>query len=767
MVRGARRAVVRRRARMAKVLRWLLPLSWIGFAATVLLRPEPTYDARFDVGAYNVVFLLTALACWCHVPRTHLDGVAWRTLGAGMVLYTLGNVYGSAVVGASDSYPSPADALWLSYYVCAYVAIVLLVRSRMPAYSRNAWLDGLVGGCGAAALSAEFVFAQVMADTEGRTAVVVTNLAYPVLQLLLIVLLVTTGHVLRTRSWSWWLLTAGIAVALVGDMVFLYREAAGTYVEGGLLDLTWPLGAVLMGWAALVRPGGDEAAEARTDALALPAIATLAALGMLVYRQASELNPVALVLALLTVGLGFLRFTLTLRQVRLLAESRREARTDDLTGLANRRLILEQLAAGFASGDGAVGLIVMDLDRFKEINDSLGHSAGDELLVAVGARLEPVMPDGAGFGRTGGDEFAVVLRAGTPWRALAVARRISEALRDPFVVAGVSTVVEASVGIACSPQHGTDVESILSCADIAMYRAKRSRTGVQVFEPDPADPSRRRVRLLSDLRTALDREDLALHFQPKVDLRSGSVAGVEALLRWDHPRHGPIPPDEFIGLAEQTNLMPDLTRFVLRRALLAATGLDRAGFPLTMSVNLSSSDLMDAGFPARVDRLLGEHDLPPERLVVEVTENSVMADRTRALGVLRELRDLGVRVSVDDYGTGHASLAYLRELPVDELKLDRSFLQGVPDDIHNAAIVRSTVELAHALDLSIVAEGVEDAACQAWLRQLGCDVGQGFHISHPMPFEDLLAWLRTEPADPPAPAGLDDPARPSLVSPPT
>ncbi|MEZ5179058.1 MAG: EAL domain-containing protein [Acidimicrobiales bacterium] len=275
------------------------------------------------------------------------------------------------------------------------------------------------------------------------------------------------------------------------------------------------------------------------------------------------------------------------------------------------------------------------------------------------------------------------------------------------------------------------------------------------------------MRLLSDLRTALDREDLALHFQPKVDLRSGSVAGVEALLRWDHPRHGPIPPDEFIGLAEQTNLMPDLTRFVLRRALLAATGLDRAGFPLTMSVNLSSSDLMDAGFPARVDRLLGEHDLPPERLVVEVTENSVMADRTRALGVLRELRDLGVRVSVDDYGTGHASLAYLRELPVDELKLDRSFLQGVPDDIHNAAIVRSTVELAHALELSIVAEGVEDAACQAWLRQLGCDVGQGFHISHPMPFEDLLAWLRTEPADPPAPAGLDDPARPSLVSPPT
>ncbi len=399
----------------------------------------------------------------------------------------------------------------------------------------------------------------------------------------------------------------------------------------------------------------------------------------------------------------------------------------------------------------------MDLDRFKEINDSLGHSAGDELLVAVGERLAPVMPEGAGFGRTGGDEFAVVLLAGSPWRALGVARRITEALRQPFVVAGVSTVVEASVGIACAPQHGNDLESIMSCADIAMYRAKRGRTGVQVYEPDPTDPSRRRVRLLSDLRTALDREDLTLHFQPKVDLRTGSVTGVEALIRWSHPRHGVIPPDEFLGMAEQTNLMPDLTRFVLRRALVAATALERAGFPLTMSVNLSSSDLMDSAFPARVDRMLVEHDLPAGRLVVEVTENSVMADRTRALAVLRQLRDGGVRVSVDDYGTGHASLAYLRELPVDELKLDRSFLVGVPHDIHNAAIVRSTVELAHALDLSIVAEGVEDADCQAWLRHLGCDIGQGFHISHPMPFEDLLSWLRTEPADGHQPVAVCEP----------
>jgi diguanylate cyclase (GGDEF)-like protein len=497
--------------------------------------------------------------------------------------------------------------------------------------------------------------------------------------------------------------------------------------------------------------------------MAFPAVFSMGALGLLVYGQSGGLNVVALVLALLTVGLGALRFLMTLREVRVLAESRREARTDDLTGLANRRLILEQLRTGLETGDGTVGLIVMDLDRFKEINDSLGHSAGDELLVAVGRRLAPVMPEGAGFGRTGGDEFAVVLAEASPWRALGVARRITEALRQPFVVAGASTVVEASLGIACAPQHGSDVETIMSCADIAMYRAKRGRTGVRVFEPDPADPSRRRVRLLSDLRTALDREDLTLHFQPKVDLRTGTVTGVEALLRWDHPRHGSITPDEFLGLAEQTNLMPDITRFVLRRALVAATGLARAGFPLTMSVNLSSSDLMDSGFPARVERLLVEHDLPAERLVVEVTENSVMADRTRALAVLRQLRDGGVRVSVDDYGTGHASLAYLRELPVDELKLDRSFLVGVPHDIHNAAIVRSTVELAHALDLSIVAEGVEDADCQGWLRQLGCDVGQGFHISHPMPFEGLLAWLRTEPADAPA-LGVGPVDRDSLVS---
>lgn len=578
MLRGAHRAAVRRRARIARALVWLLPLSWAAFAASVALRPEPgSFDARFDVVLYNLSFLLAAAACWFRASGNLLDREAWRTLGVGLAVYAAGNVYGSLVVGDQDTYPSLADVLWLSYYLCAYVAIVLLVRSRVPTFHRSAWLDGAVGGCGAAALSAEFLFSEVMDHTDGRYPVVATNLAYPVLQVLLIMLLVTTGYVVRSRGWSWWLLTAGVAVAFVGDVVFLYQEAGGTYQEGGPLDLTWPLGATLLGLAALVRTQPSPAAREPVDAIAFPAVFSLAALGLLVYGQAHELNPVALVLALLTVGLGSLRFLLTLRE--------------------------------------------------------------------------------------------------------------------------------------------------------------------------PTDPSRRRVRLLSDLRTALDREDLTLHFQPKVDLRTGTVTGVEALLRWAHPRHGPIAPDEFLGLAEQTNLMPDITRFVLRLALVAATALGRAGFPLTMSVNLSSSDLMDSGLPARVERLLVEHDLPAERLVVEVTENSVMADRTRALGVLRQLREGGVRVSVDDYGTGHASLAYLRELPVDELKLDRSFLVGVPHDIHNAAIVRSTVELAHALDLSIVAEGVEDADCQAWLRRLGCDVGQGFHISHPMPFEDLLSWLRTEPAD--------------------
>jgi diguanylate cyclase (GGDEF)-like protein len=428
---------------------------------------------------------------------------------------------------------------------------------------------------------------------------------------------------------------------------------------------------------------------------------------------------------------------------------RHQALHDGLTNLPNRIFLyrrLERAIAGIGRGDGMAALLLIDLDRFKEVNDTLGHDHGDELLVEVAARLRGALRRGDTLARLGGDEFAVLL-CDLPGRAAVaeLAGRLHDALRRPFALRGVAVELEASIGAALCPDHGTDVNTLVQRADVAMYDAKRSRASIATYSPDRDPYSADRLGLLAELRRALACDELVLHYQPKVAVDTGVVTGVEALVRWQHPERGLLAPSEFVPLAERTGTVTDLTRWVLDAALAQCRRWRDAGVDLPVAINLAAANIVDTTLPDVVAEALARHGVPANRLECEISEDTVMADPLRAMDVLGRLRALGLRLSLDDFGTGHSSLAYLKRLPLDEVKIDRSFVLGMTEDENDAVIVRSTIDLARNLGLDVVAEGVEDAETLHGLGELHCDVAQGFHLSRPLPADELDAWLAAWP----------------------
>jgi diguanylate cyclase (GGDEF)-like protein len=425
---------------------------------------------------------------------------------------------------------------------------------------------------------------------------------------------------------------------------------------------------------------------------------------------------------------------------------RHQATHDALTGLPNWELLRDRLEQGLAAAsrsEAEVALLLIDLDRFKEINDTLGHTYGDKLLCQVGPRLQSVLREGDTVARLGGDEFAVLLPlVDGLGEAQQVAERLREALHRPFDVEGVSLDVEASVGIAISPWHGTDTESLLRNADIAMYVAKELKAGAVVFEPEAHVTAPSRLTVLGDLRRALEGTgELFLNYQPKYTLDGERIEGLEALLRWQHPTQGLIPPGDFIPAAEGTGIILRLTEYVLDLSLAQMRRWMDAGHAVPVAVNLSTRCLLDAGLPDLVGRLLSEHGVPAALLRLEVTESAVMGDAARCMEVLQRLHDLGVKLSIDDFGTGYSSMAYLRRLPVDELKIDRSFVLGMTTTAHDAVLVRTAIDLGHNLGLTVVAEGVEGVEHVSALRDLGCDIAQGYHYARPMGGEQMSELL--------------------------
>lgn len=433
------------------------------------------------------------------------------------------------------------------------------------------------------------------------------------------------------------------------------------------------------------------------------------------------------------------------------AEKEHQALHDSLTGLPNRTLFHDRVRQAVVTARRErteVAVLIMDLDRFKEINDTLGHHNGDLLLQEVGARLCGALRTSDTIARLGGDEFAILLPKVSSREATeTTAEKVLEALRRPIRLQSMSVDIGGSLGIALCPDHGEDADVLIQKADVAMYAAKELRIGFTTYSPEQDKYSPDRLALVGELRQAIDDDDLLLLYQPKAELATGTVTGVEALLRWDHPRRGRLAPSEFIPLAEHTGLIRPLTFHVLDHALRQCRKWHSEGLDLHVAINLSAQSLLDGNFPGEVARLLSKWNVRPGRLELELTESSIMADPFRALDVLTKLNDMGIRLAIDDYGTGYSSLAYLKQLPVGTIKIDRSFIMAMASSENDAVIVRSTIDLGRNLGLEVVAEGVETQEVWDELAALECDQAQGYYLSKPVAADEITALVLQRPLD--------------------
>ena len=669
---------------------------------------------------------------------------AWWSLSAGLFFAFLASVGYYAHYRHLDPIPFPSwsDAGFIAFYLLAYAAGVLMVRDRVRPFFRSMWLDGLIVALTAAALAAAFVLEPALDAAGGRPATVVVTLAYPVLDLVLVMLVAGTTVVMGAagRPWGW--LAAGLFIFFVADALYVNAAATGSYEGGDPLDIGWTVARLCFVAAALSTfRHGPAIRQGTLRLLVVPALCSVAALALLFVGTRTDMSLAATTLALLAVLAALSRTAFAFRELRALAETRREAATDELTGLPNRRAFLRALHDATAAGARGQprAVLILDLDRFKEVNDALGHATGDDLLRLVAQRLAAGLRPRDVFARLGGDEFAVLTPAASADEALAVSTRLRDALRTPFEIGAALLHVDASIGIALAPEQAADAGELLQLADLAMYAAKETGAGALVYDEGRHGAGRHRLELVAQLRAAIPSGQMFLEYQPKIALDSGRVVGVEALVRWRHPERGVLGPQHFVELAETSGIMRALTAAVLDDALAQARRWQDAGMPLTVAVNISPSDLMDQSFPEHVLRLLAAHGVPSNALVIEITENHVMEDRPRATGVLERLRRLGVGVAVDDFGTGYSSLAYLAELPVSEVKLDIAFVRPMLESPRASSIVHSTVELATALDLVVVAEGVEDQATLSALEQVGCAQAQGFYIGRPTTADDVAA----------------------------
>jgi diguanylate cyclase (GGDEF)-like protein len=470
--------------------------------------------------------------------------------------------------------------------------------------------------------------------------------------------------------------------------------------------------------------------------------------GPVASAAAASFWPVAAVLGVVLFVLYLSLFPLLRRVTKRLRKQVEEieyqAMHDSLTGLPNRVLFrdrLEQALHSARRNPGEVAVMFLDLDRFKEVNDTLGHESGDILLREVGQRLAHSLRAGDSVARLGGDEFAV-LASGLDDAdgALVVARKLRQAVEWPFTLRGLTLEVEASIGIALFPEHGTDVDTLLRHADVAMYQSKEAHSGAGIYSPERDVYSPDRLKLLGELRRAIEKGELVLHYQPKINLRTSEVLGFEALVRWQHPEQGLLSPERFVPFAEHTGLIKPLTRYVMREAVRSCSQWVQLGLDLSVAVNLSSRDLLDLHLPDEVRLLLNETEMDPGRLELEITENTILSDPVRTRTILGRLKDLGVRLAIDDFGSGYSSLGYLKRLPLDVLKIDKSFVMSMMADDDSAAIVRSTIDLAHNLGLEVVAEGVATEHISAVLAALHCDAAQGFYFAGPIVESEVASW---------------------------
>ncbi len=719
-----------------------LGILWVGYGLVLpqLVDEDALAVALVVVIGLFFVFLLTRLVRTAITNRNRRTPLLLLTIG--ICLWAAG----SATVNAAETdgtvnFPSPSEVLFLASYLgIAAFLLTEVPRRRMPPVT--VWLETAVI-CGATACGAAFVvLTPISVNLDAEGVPLLLAVLYPVIDLALATL-VFAQMLLHQRDRSW--RTIGLAVGFVllaaADSSFVLTLSNMTYSSSLTLDVLWGASFALIVTAACLPPSaGFSPLPVHRRARTLMAGAAIA-LGVLIISPRDGIGYAFIVVAVITLVSAGARMAVALQEARGAAEAMRLSRTDELTGLPNRRAVLTDLDAGLRA-DIPLGFMLLDLDGFKDINDSVGHATGDALLVLVAQRLRESLRSRMTVARLGGDEFAIIVREDDPLTLLETAHEVCDLLREPHPIDGLHLTIQASVGVTVRQADDTSATDLLRRADVAMYEAKATRSGAMLYDPAQDDFSRDRLRRTDELRRGIRAGQLVMWYQPQVDAATQRVSAVEGLVRWDHPTDGLLPPIAFLPDARRYGLMTELSLAVMRMVVEDARRWRAQGLDFRVSMNCAPPELLGGTLLPELFGALDVAHLPPGTLVVEITEDSVMSDPERARERMLELRDHDVQVAIDDYGTGFSSLSYLRDLPVQELKMDRSFVATMGSDARSRVIVDTTRQMAHAMGLRVVAEGVEDAATAAALITMNIDVLQGYHLAPPMPAAAVEGWVR-------------------------
>jgi diguanylate cyclase (GGDEF)-like protein len=728
---------MRASARAFAVLPWLL-LVLCPAVMLFLTSSAPGFGQTWisiSLGGFFVVILVRLAFTFV----TSAD----RRLPVGLLL--LGVVLfaaGSAVLNGSGApdlthFPAPGEWLFLASYV-AVAGYLLADTDRRTPIGGATWLETAVicGGTVCLAGAGLVTAAANRLQRDGLSLLLAT--LYPLIDVMLGV--VVLGQIVlgsRGRVRDSLPLLGGFAVFAAADSTFLLHLSSGTYDYSSLSIVLWGCAfALITGHAC--RPRRTDIGEPSSRGLTTWVVAAgMSAAFVLAYGPDGTVRSYLLVPALATLAAAGARLVLAVREANRVAEAIALSRSDDLTGLPNRRAVLARLDEALEAAE-PLGLMILDLNGFKDVNDTLGHSAGDAVLTQVAARMRVAIDPAVMIARLGGDEFAVVAPTDDEIELMEIGQAVLDAVRTQVVVDGIALMADASIGITTRQVLDASSTELLRRADVAMYDAKERRVGVLVYDPSSDEFSRERLSLGDELRRAIADRQLELWYQPQIDPDSGLVCGLEALVRWNHPVHGLTSPAEFLPAARRAGLMLSLSEEIGRIAVADLVRWQKEGYSPRVAINCAPPELMSDIFLPRLCDLLATEGISADRIVIEVTEDSFLVEPERARSILLDLNARGLQVSIDDYGTGFSSLSYLRDLPVHELKIDRSFVSTVCTDQRSKMIVASTLQMAHALGLRTVAEGVEDGRTAELLAELGVDVLQGYHLSRPLSADKVM-----------------------------